>query len=269
MMRWTQLAMLATLGCSAPEVAPPTPSPPDPFDGPRPKVSQPEISAEDRPPTAEDIAAAIEEPPPSDADVTAADNPPPAPTGPIELPPVDPADLPPPQPPYSGWTLSAPIELTGPGGGVLTTLRRSGVRVEVVGAKEDRLNIQCSGCEGDWRDAGAWIAADSIYPAGRPAPSTLALAPALSLRAGWARGENLPEGADRGTMCRLIDLGYLTEEDDTDTVTALWEQDGGRLVLQRTEQTWEVTEMSAPSQSSWRCRVTRSDDTRHAEGTLQ
>lgn len=261
--------MLAALGCSAPEVAPPTPPPTDPFGGPRPQVSQPEVSPADRPPTAEDIAAAIEEPLPSSDDITAADNAPATSSGPIELLPVDPADLPPPKPPYSGWTLSAPIDLTGPGGGVLTTLQRSGVRVEVVGVKGDRVNIQCSGCSGDWRDAGAWIAADAIYPAGRPAPGDLALAPALSLRAGWAQGENLPEEADRGTMCRLIDLGYLTQSDGSAEEEAIWEQDGGRLVLQRTDQTWEVTELSPPSPSSWRCRVTRSDDTQHGEGTPQ
>ena len=264
MIRWTYLALLTSLGCSAPEMAPIKPTPRDPFTEPRPQTSRAEVPAADRPPTEADIAAAITEPPPTESDLSAADNTAPPPTGPIELPAVNLADRLPPEPPYSGWTLSAPLALTGPGGATLTTLLRSGVRVEVVEKKGERINVQCTGCEGEWRDAGAWLAADSVYPAGRPAPNDLALAPALSLRAGWARGENLPEGADRGTMCRLIDLGYLTAGEQ-----AIWEQGGGRLVVIQTGDTWEVTEMSAPSQSSWRCRVTRSDDTEQGEAAPQ
>ncbi|MFT5685714.1 MAG: hypothetical protein ACI8RZ_006668 [Myxococcota bacterium] len=267
--------MLSSLGCSAPEVAPTAPTPPDPFNEQRPSASQPERSEDapgviapadaDRVPTEEDLAkAALTEPPPTPEEVAASQNAAPAPTGPIELPPVDLADLPLLTPPYSGWTLSAPLALTGPGGATLTTLDRAGVRVEVVGKKGDRINVQCTGCTGDWRDAGGWVAADAVYPAGRPAPPDLPLAPALSLRAGWARGENLPEGAVRGTMCRLIDLGYTTDGDQS-----VWAQDGGELVVVRSGETWEVTALSAPTESSWRCRVTRSDDTDKPEAPPQ
>jgi hypothetical protein len=286
MMRWTHLALLSSLGCSAPEVAETAPTPPDPFSEPRPPASQPErggdapdapaaealadapadpASEADRPPTDADIAAAsLTEPPPTEEDIAAADNAPPMPTGPIELLPVDLADLPLLTPPYTGWTLSAPLALTGPGGATLTTLTRAGVRVEVVGKKGDRINVQCSGCEGEWRDAGGWLPVDAVYPAGHPAPGDLPLAPALSLRAGWAQGENLPEGADRGSMCRLVDLGYTVQGDET-----IWEQDGGRLVVVRTGETWEVTALTAPAESGWRCRVTRSDDTEKQEAAPQ
>ncbi|MDG1483006.1 MAG: hypothetical protein P8R54_25670 [Myxococcota bacterium] len=278
MMRWTHLALLSSLGCSAPEVAPAAPTPPDPFSGRRPPESQPENLARrpsapdapdapdaDRPPTEEDVAAAgITEPPPTEEELAASVNAPPMPTGPIELPPVDRADLVHLAPPYSGWTISAPLALTGPGGATLTTLDRAGVRVEVIGKRDDRINIQCSGCTGEWRDAGGWVPAEVVYPAGHPAPSDLPLAPALSLRAGWARGENLPEGADRGAMCRLIDLGYITEDEQS-----TWSQDGGQLVVARADENWEVTALSAPSESSWRCRVTRSDDTALPEAAPQ
>ena len=251
------MAMVFT-GCSAPEVAPSTPSPPvkDPFTDAKPPDSQPERPMADREPTEADIAASIEEPPPTEADIAAAEAPSSTPAEPVELPPAEDAPLSPLVPPYTAWTTTAPLDLTGPGGATLSTLRRSGVRVEVTAQREDRVNVQCSGCEGAWRDAGGWVAIDAIFPAGRRADPATPLAPALSLRAGWAQGEGLPEGADRGTLCQLVDLGYILSGDE-----AIWEQNGGRMVLARDGDTWTLSELSVPEQSNWRCRVTRSDDT--------
>ena len=145
------------------------------------------------------------------------------------------------------WTRSAPLTLVGPGGEPVATLDRLGVLVQVLQVQSHRVRVRCLGCPAPEPPGDLWLQSGQL--AGGPAADDEALSAALQLRAQWARGEGLAEGADRDAHCALIDAGFAW---NTDEARFAW--GGGAMLLAHMGRTWELGAVSAPtSPAPWPC----------------
>lgn len=159
-------------------------------------------------------------------------------------------------PPYTAWTAQAPLSPVGPGGRPVLRLRRVGVRVEVAQVLDERTRFTCTGCAGAEADTEAWVQPGRLRIAGAHGDRTDPLAVALRLRAQWAGGSGLPEGMSRAMGCLLVDRGFTLHEGQPPR--AVWEAEGGRLVLEWREESWTVAEVQPPARElPWSCRTTR------------
>ena len=148
-------------------------------------------------------------------------------------------------PPFSAWTAATPLTLVAPGGANLAIIEKLGVRVEVQQIREGRILVRCTGCSGDSKDAEGWMPRGVLWaslPEGQTPTATDPLTVALSLRAQWASGQNLPANATPDQMCGLIDQGFTAEASQ-----AISEHSGGRIRLQRLGADWTVSEAVAPT----------------------
>lgn len=224
------LALALVAGCSAPTTAPPGRGGPAPSPAPEPAAP----AVQHRPPPPEPTR-----PPPA-----------PAPAGPTpEVLPTPTADLA--GPPFTAWTTTAPLTIVAPGGTPVTTLKRLGVRVEVLQVLDARVRVRCTGCAGDLRDAEGWLQPERIRAARTAGRSHDPLTEALKRRARWASGSDLPGGAAPASLCALVDQGFTLQGD-----TATWSADGGRLVLQWDGAAWSLDAATAPTGGPpWPCQA--------------
>lgn len=228
------LLFLALWGCSAPDVATlPDPRRAPDEAGPRPPPGQP------GPPPSASSAAAPARPP------KLPPKPPPKPA----LQATDEGDMP--EPPFTAWTAAAPLTLVGPGGREAVTLNHTGVRVEVLQILSSRTRVRCIGCTGDAKDVEAWVQPGRLRAAGAPGDQRDPLATVLRMRARWAAGDDLPEGASRAGMCRLADSGFTWTGE-----AASWQTGGGTLRLVWTGGEWRQDRLTAPTEeTAWSCRT--------------
>lgn len=141
-----------------------------------------------------------------------------------------------PTPPFAAWTARAPASIVGPGGTPLALLERQGVRVEVVQVLPVRARLRCAGCEGEAAGLEGWLQADALWwPGAAPLPLQAPLRRALELRAAWAAGQALPEGAgpevDADALCALVDAGFRGSP-------PVWERGSARLSLAMADGHW-------------------------------
>jgi len=230
-MRWLPLVFGMQLGCWAPEVAdlPSEPSPP-----PAPEAPVQQAPAPAMPP--EPVGRPSPPPPPR--------SPPP------KLVSTPETDLG--EPPFTAWTTHAPLTPVGPGGVAVAHIRRYGVRIEVAQVLDHRTRFTCTGCTGAEQGVEAWLQPGRLRAAGAPGTPDDPLVAALQLRARWAGGTKLPDGARPEQMCALVDAGFSW----TGSTTATWSHDGGKLVLSWTDGRWSVTEV-VPARTGTDCRTRR------------
>jgi len=200
--------------------------------------------------------------PPPEAPVTTPGKP--APPEPISHPPPPlPPRAPPPklsstpeselsEPPFTAWTTHAPLTPVGPGGVAVAHIKKLGVRIEVVQVLEHRTRFTCAGCTGAEHGVEAWLQPGRLRASGAPGTPDDPLVAALQLRARWAGGNKLPEGASREQMCALVDAGFTW----TGSTTATWSLDSGKLVLTWNDGRWSIAE-ATPPQSGSDCRTQR------------
>ncbi len=160
------------------------------------------------------------------------------------------------RPPYTAWTTHAPLTPVGPGGGAVAHITRYGVRIEVLQVLDHRTRFRCVGCTGEASDVEAWLQPGRLRAAGIGGTREDPLVVALQIRARWAGGRDLPEGATPGQMCALVDAGFVWDSPKR----AVWESDGGRLVLVWSDGRWSLESATAPRDST-NCRTDRAHDT--------
>ena len=131
-------------------------------------------------------------------------------------------------------------------------IRRLGVRIEVAQVLGHRTRFTCTGCQGSEHGVEAWLQPGRLRAAGAPGTPEDPLVAALQLRARWAGGANLPQGARPEQMCAVIDAGF----EWTGSKTATWEHDEGRVVLSWTGSRWSATE-AKPARNGTDCRARR------------
>ena len=216
------------LACSAPTTAPPgaapTPAP----------VAEPQTPTVHRPPPPE----------------PAPPQPVPVPLGPTPEVLPTPADRLP-EAPFTAWTTTSPLTIVAPGGRPLATLRRLGVRLEVLQVLEARMRVECIGCEGEAAGVEGWVQRDTVRAARTGGQDHDPLIGGLKRRAGWAGSRDLPTGAAPAGMCALIDHGFTL-----DGTVATWEYGGGRLVLSWHDGAWSQT-LARPAalEGAWPCQA--------------
>jgi len=148
--------------------------------------------------------------------------------------------------PASAWTAAVPLTIVAPGGENLAVLDKLGVRVEVLQVREGRILVNCTGCTGTAKGAEGWMPKGVLWGA-LPSPENTEpttkdpLSLALKLRAQWASGSGLPEGADPNAYCASIDQGW-TIEDSQAVVT----HQNGEIKLQRAGSDWSLTRLDPP-----------------------
>ena len=246
MSRMRLLSIALTIGCSAPEIAdlppnvtpPPNSRTPDSRPRPTPSLSPAELAGRTVP--AHKTAAQPE----------ANASPPKPPSPPKELVSTPEGDLS--APPFTAWTTHAPLTPVGPGGKAMAHIARYGVRIDVVQVLDHRTRFRCTGCSGDAESVEAWVQSGRLRAAGIGGTPEDPLVVALQIRARWAGGRDLPEGATPGQMCALVDAGFVWESPDR----AVWESDGGRFVLTWSGGRWSIESASAP-RTSTNCRTDR------------
>jgi hypothetical protein len=131
-------------------------------------------------------------------------------------------------------------------------IARYGVRIDVVQVLDHRTRFRCTGCTGDAGSAEAWLQPGRLRAAGIGGTPEDPLVVALQIRARWAGGRDLPEGASPGQMCALVDSGFTWASPDR----AVWESDGGRFVLTWSGGRWSIESASAP-RGATNCRTDR------------
>ena len=238
-MRPLAFLSLLLVACSAPEIAdlpsdvtPPPNVPPDPpSERPQPTPSPAELAGRAAAPT-----------PPSAA-------PPPEKKAPPQKLVATPEDTLGP-PPYTAWTTHAPLTPVGPGGVAVAHIKRLGVRIDVVQVLDHRTRFTCTGCTGESEGAEAWLQPGRLRAAGSGGSPEDPLVVALQIRARWAGGTDLPEGATPGQMCALVDAGFTLPSPGT----AVWQSDGGRLELTWSDGRWSIASVKAP-RGSTNCRT--------------
>ncbi len=248
-----RLLPLLAVACSAPEIAdlPPNVTPPPgaeapPAERPQPTKSPAELSGR---------APAAPSPPSQPVPPPSRPPPPPKPkTPPKSLVPTPEATLS--APPYTAWTTHAPLTPVGPGGVAVAHIAKLGVRIDVVQVLDHRTRFRCTGCTGDAAGAEAWLQPERFRAAGVGGTPEDPLVVALQIRARWAGGRDLPEGASPGQMCALVDSGFLWETPEK----AVWEADGGQLVLTWADGRWSIESVTAPRASA-DCRTQRTAPT--------
>ena len=82
-----------------------------------------------------------------------------------------------------------------------------------------------------------------VRAARAPGGSGDALDVMLTLRAGWAGGRRLPEGATNVQLCALVDAGFELDGD-----LAAWELAGGTAKLAWDGQRWTLGDLVPPTQ---------------------
>lgn len=227
------------LSCSAPELAPPGPPPPVGPEWKPPEVPSP--------------------PPPPEPGEPTEGSPLPAPVAaPMEPPPMAPTpsdSLP--RPPFTAWTVTAPLTLVGPGGTNLAIIDRLGVRVEVEQVLEGRMRVRCAAI-GAGEELEGWLPLDTVRAVGLLGPASDPLGAALRQRATWAGGAELPSGADTHGMCALIDHGFTLARDGR---SATWSSPPASLELAYQSEGWSIGEVTGQAAGEdWSCRTERGPD---------
>jgi len=148
--------------------------------------------------------------------------------------------------PSPAWTAAVPLTIVAPGGENLAVLDKLGVRVEVLQVREGRILVNCTGCTGSAKGAEGWMPRGVLWgqlPAPQsPSPKTKdPLSLALMLRAQWAGGVGLPDGADPNAFCASIDRGWEIEDSQ-----AVVTHDNGEIKLQRAGSDWSLTRLDPP-----------------------
>ena len=140
----------------------------------------------------------------------------------------------------------------GPGGTAVAHIQRLGVRIDVLQVLEHRTRFRCAGCSGATEGVEAWLQPGRLRAAGTGGSPEDPLVVALQIRARWAGGADLPEGATPGQMCALVDAGFTMPEPGA----AVWETAGGRLELTWSDGRWSIATASPPRVSA-DCRTQR------------
>ena len=95
-----------------------------------------------------------------------------------------------------------------------------------------------------------------FQPAARVVPPSDPLSAALTTRARWAAGQDLPDEGAQIALCRLLDQGYTLSADGQ---TARWTtEDGGIATATRASDGWRFgEEVVVPSGNApWPCTLT-------------
>jgi hypothetical protein len=220
----------AELEAERAERAPSAPAPSAATPPGAPPPQSPPASPSATPPVTQQPAAAPTAPPPAVA-----------PTAPEHMPAA----------PFTAWTTAAPTTLVGDHGQPTATLKRLGVRVEVDRVEGARVRVRCMGCTDADHDAEGWLHAGILRAAHAPGGTNGPLETALRLRAGWAGGRDLPDGATNAQLCALLDHGFDLSGD-----VATWSVQDGSATLQWGGQRWSLEALSAPTAPlAWTCRA--------------
>jgi hypothetical protein len=227
--------ILFTLGCSAPEVKPPEPSP-SPRDlagmgissAQASPVQKPEERSEENEVTSnkEDFSSVQEDNNTPDAqeddgNVVTDTTPNTDKEGPINL-----------QFPFSAWTKSANISLQGPGGRDIAIIPRQFARVKVLGEKGEHYRIICLGCNNKRPFQAGFIEKENLLTRANTIPLLDLI---LKIRKDWSKGKNLPVGFTSNSLCTILDQGFILEKD-----ILQWQLEDSYIQLRSNEDNWSL-----------------------------
>ncbi|MEC8379384.1 MAG: hypothetical protein VXZ96_03645 [Myxococcota bacterium] len=158
-----------------------------------------------------------------------------------------------PTPPFTTWTTANDLSLHGPRGGFILSIKRKGVRIEVLSIVEDWAHVICSGCAPPTQNQAGWVPASKIqHPdeIGRDTPLGLI----LQYRRDWAKAEDIPDGIEPIDLCMLVDAGF-----ETDSEFVEWQYNDGQIILDlsQPDSAPQITPPLKHQEIGWRCAIER------------